>query len=84
MFDGKRLWEMKTSRDMTQQQLGDLVHLCRSAVAKYETGVSIPSADAILIFAEYFGVTTDYLLGVSGSDDKKPDKPVKVWRRVII
>lgn len=36
----------------------------RSAVAKWKTG-SIPNGSTLALLAEYFGVTTDYLLGAT-------------------
>ena len=48
---------------MTQQELGSQVGLSKAVVSKYETGMGYPTFDVLLRIAEFFGVTTDYLLG---------------------
>lgn len=42
-----------------------------AAVSQYENGKRIPEIDALINFAEYFGVSVDYLLGA----DEKPLTP---------
>lgn len=39
----------------------------KSAVSQYENNKRIPEIDALLNFADYFGVTMDYLLGRSNN-----------------
>ena len=58
-----RLREIRKSRKLTQQAVAD--HLGCSAVvySRYETGTRQPSIEVILMLADYFGVTVDYLLG---------------------
>ena len=41
----------------------ELMGLSKNALANYERGKRIPRADALLLIAEYYGVSTDYLLG---------------------
>lgn len=38
--------------------------LSKAVISRYETGIGYPPLDTLIYFAEYFGVTTDYLLGV--------------------
>lgn len=47
---------------MSQQAIGDLIGVSRSAVNGYEKGKSYPVADKLLKLAQYFGVSVDYLL----------------------
>lgn len=41
------------------------IKLQKSAVSMYEKGTRIPETELLTIFADYFGVTTDYILGRS-------------------
>lgn len=41
------------------------IELTKSAVSMYEKGERLPEYEKLLAFADYFGVTTDYLLGKS-------------------
>lgn len=64
---GETLKKLRKGRGMTQSELGSQVGLSKAVVSKYETGLGYPSFDVLIRLAQFFGVTTDYLLGVSGS-----------------
>ena len=59
----ERLKELRNEKSLSQSQLANATGLSQSAIAFWETGQRIPNAQAIIILARYFGVTTDYLLG---------------------
>ncbi len=61
----ERLKDLRIECGLSQQQLADETKLSRSAISYWERGIKIPSAQAIITLARYFGVTTDYLLGES-------------------
>ena len=52
---------------MAQKELGAKVGLSKAVVSKYENGMGEPTFDVLIRIARYFGVTTDYLLGVDNS-----------------
>ena len=60
---GKVLKELRAKHNITQEQLALAIGLERSSVGKYEgnQGV-IPSLDVLVAIADYFDVSTDYLL----------------------
>lgn len=60
-----RLISLRKERDMTQQDMAQLIQKKRSTVSGYETGGKEPDFETIFFLANYFGVTTDYLLGYS-------------------
>lgn len=62
-----RLIALRKERDLTQAQLAQRVHLQRSTLSGYETEGKEPNFETLCILAEYFNVTTDYLLGVSSA-----------------
>lgn len=41
----------------------ELIGLSKNALQRYERGEAIPSADALVQIADYYCVSTDYLLG---------------------
>ena len=59
----KRLKELRLERTLTQSQLAKAIGISQSAIAYWETEQRTPNAQAIIILARYFNVTTDYLLG---------------------
>ncbi len=62
---GENLKRLRKSRKLTQKDLGARVGLSKAVVSKYENGLGYPSFDVLVRIAQYFGVTTDYLLGVA-------------------
>ena len=59
----ERLKLLRMGKQLTQVQLAKETELSQSGIALWENGERIPSAQVLLTLAEYFNVTTDYLLG---------------------
>lgn len=59
----KRLKTLREKRGMSQRTLAQLCGLSRSMVGQYERGEKDPSLRTLAQIADYFGVSTDYLLG---------------------
>lgn len=47
----------------TQEELAEKVGLTRTAIHRYESGLSQPPIKVLVKLAEVLNVTTDYLLG---------------------
>jgi transcriptional regulator with XRE-family HTH domain len=60
---GKRLKKLRQNAQLTQQQLADSLGITQAAITRYEREVQEPIRDVIIRTADYFNVTTDYLLG---------------------
>lgn len=50
------------SRNINAKQLTSLLELSNSAITDWKKGKAKPSSDAVIKLAEYFGVSTDYIL----------------------
>ena len=57
-----RIQALRKSRGISQEQLADVLGVSRQAVSKWEAEQSSPDLERIVAMAEYFDVTTDYLL----------------------
>ncbi len=68
---GNRLKKLRQNAGLTQSELSDLLGVVPSAVGKYERlPDSYPSIEVLIKLADYFKVSTDYLLrGVPCSGD---------------
>ena len=64
MLLGERLKELRMERNMSQQELGNLLGITKVSVCGYENGTRSPSIDTLCEIARVFGVSTDYLLGM--------------------
>ena len=66
MTFGERLRELREERNTTQKTLAGILGVSPRMVSFYESGGHLPRDESILIkLADYFNVTTDYLLGYS-------------------
>jgi len=66
----KRLRDLREDHDKTQQAVADYLHMYRSVYRRYETGERETPAWVVVRLAEYYQVSTDYLLGLT--DDPAP------------
>ncbi len=62
----ERLKQLRTERNMTQQQVAIQIGVTRSTLSTYENQTRYPSYDILVNLSRVFGVTTDYLLGKDG------------------
>ncbi len=59
---GEKIMELRKKRGLSQEDLAITLGVSRQAVSKWETEESTPDTDKIVALAEYFNVTTDWLL----------------------
>ncbi|MBQ8522075.1 MAG: helix-turn-helix transcriptional regulator [Clostridia bacterium] len=62
----ERLKDLRTSKGLTQKDLEKELEgkITASAIGWWETEKRIPKFDSVIIIAQYFGVSTDYLAGL--------------------
>lgn len=60
-----RLITLRKERDLSQEDIGKLINKKRSTVSGYETEGKEPDIETLCFLADYFGVSTDYLMGKS-------------------
>ena len=70
-----RLRELRKKNKLSQIELGEAVGLSYKTISKYECSANKPDPDTLCRFADYFGVSVDYLLGRIEEDK---DNTVKV------
>ena len=72
------LSELRQEAGLTQRELARALHLGNSTISNYETGAHYPDIEKICLFADYFDVSVDYLLGRS-----KVSVPIAQFRERI-
>ena len=60
---GDRLRKLRTKKKITQEELGRKVNVTKVSISGYENGNRNPDTDTLQKLADYFNVSTDYLLG---------------------
>ena len=71
MTFGERLRSLRTSKKMTQEELGKFLNVSKVSVSGYENNTREPDKESIKKLAYFFNVSTDYLLGVENNSDEK-------------
>ena len=61
----ERLKELRIEHELSQAELAKIIKVSDGTICFWENGVNEPKMTYIIRLAEYFNVTTDYLLGVS-------------------
>ena len=59
----RRIRDLRDDHDKTQQEIADLLNMHRSVYRRYESGEREAPAWVVVKLADYYGVSTDYLLG---------------------
>ena len=60
---GQILKELRMKKGLKQSEMADILGITPQAYQRYEYGTSEPNADGFSMLADFYGVTTDYLLG---------------------
>lgn len=60
---GERLRELREAKGYRQEDIGNVLHLGKSAISLWESGKRTPSPQMLQRLADFFGVSVDYLLG---------------------
>lgn len=68
---GQRIRDLRKQKRMSQTELAKSAGVSQTTVTAWETGKAEPSSSAITSLADYFDVTTDYLLGRPDKKEKK-------------
>lgn len=62
---GLRLLELRQSHNLTQKQLCENLNIGRSTYSYFETGSRLPDIETLVMFANYYDISVDQLLGLS-------------------
>lgn len=70
MTFGERLYELRKSRNVSQEELAELLDVSRQSISKWENDKAYPEMTRLLFMSDYFDVSLDYLMrGVGNSKD---------------
>lgn len=64
LYIGENLKKQRKLKELTQEQLADILGVSFQAVSKWERGEVYPDIELLPTIAEYFGITTDELMGM--------------------
>ena len=59
----KRMRDLREDNDKTQQEIAEILNTSQTMYARYERGANELPIHHLLALADYYNVSTDYLLG---------------------
>lgn len=60
-----RLRESRQRSHLTQEELAEKLHTVKTQISRWERGESVPHLETLIEISNIFGVSADYLLGLS-------------------
>ena len=63
-----RIKELRCSRNISQVELANALFVSKQSVSNWENDNIMPSVEMLVKIANYFGVSTDYLLGLENNE----------------
>ena len=63
MFTGVKIRELRLEKGLLQKELAEKIHIASNTLSQFESGKANPSYDVLIALADFFEVSTDYLLG---------------------
>ena len=76
MSFGNIIKKLRLEKNITQEQLAEVLSISGQAVSRWETNMALPDISLLPVLANFFDVTTDYLLEV---DITRKEKEIKDW-----
>jgi len=68
---GENIKTLRTAKNLTQEKLADFLGVSFQAISKWERGETVPDIYMIPAIADFFNVSTDFLLGHDEEEKKK-------------
>lgn len=65
---------LRIDRGYTQKQIGEYLGISQNTYSQYEIGVLNYPVEVIIKLAQFYGVSTDYLLGLTNEKQPYPRK----------
>lgn len=81
VFMENRIRKLRKSRGMNQEALAAFVGVSQQTISKIEHDINSVGIDLLIQLADYFNVTTDYILGLS-DEKRNPARESKMNSRL--
>ncbi len=66
---GEKIYELRKTRGLSQEQLAEVLNVSRQSISKWEGNVTYPESDKLIALSDYFQVSLDYLMKADRTDE---------------
>lgn len=70
LYIGENIKRLRRERDMTQEELAELLGVSFQSVSRWETGACYPDTELLPDIAAFFGVSADALMGLDAAREE--------------
>ena len=67
-----RLRDLREDRDLTQTDIAKMLNIRQNTYSQYENGQRQLPLEALINLAEFYGTSTDYILGLTDEEAPYP------------
>ena len=67
----ERLFFLREEKDLTQEDIGKMLNVSRTAISQWETSKEIIPLEQLNAYANYFNVSLDYIVQISNVKEYK-------------
>ena len=67
-----RIRDLRMDRGFTQEEVARVLHVSQNTYSQYEIGTTRYPLDAVVKLAEFYGVSVDYLVGLTDTPEPYP------------
>lgn len=68
---GEKIKRFRKERELTQEEFAEILGVSYQSVSRWENNSCYPDIELIPVIADFFGITTDMLMGVDNATEKK-------------
>ena len=72
----QRLRDLREDMDMTQKQISAILGIQQTVYSRYERGFQTIPVEHLLTLADFYGASTDYILGRTMIKEPYPKKKI--------
>ena len=76
-----KICDLRKKAGWSQEQLAEKIEVSRQAVSKWESGQSLPDIEKVVMLADIFHVSTDYLLRDGATETKQAEEIISRPRK---
>ena len=69
-----RIRDIRIDRGLTQEDIAKILHVSQNTYSQYEIGTTRYPLDAVVTLADFYGVSMDYLVGLTDEMEPYPRK----------
>ena len=76
-----RVKKLRKARKLSQQGLAEVLGLTQTAISGIESGLRTTTIEKLILLAQFFEVSTDYLLEPDASPLRREDRERSPWHQ---